>query len=302
MGGLVVGAEQAGFMQIGHARIAMPHHARCVGLFGFVDVGGEHLHAHAARTRPLLADVVDAAAVVAARCQAELQQRRAVGEQLFLQPFGGLPVRLVGHGDALAIGLGQRDGVARLVRGRHAELEREPAGDARVAQALRGGHGAVFGGLAVRVVEHGGHAGVDGLQAADQFCEVVVLGRHRDDRAHLPLLVVRRVLGRTRLDQAAHVDDFPDVAVAVDQARHEDHAFRIDDFGIGRRLQVRADGGNAVAVDQQVTAVQVSQLGVSRQDAGVLDQGVRHVSLGVSKGPRMLTISFRSINGVQRKK
>src|SRR3990172_7495469 len=59
--------------------------------------------------------------------------------------------------------------------------------------------------------------------------------------------------------------------MAVDEPRHHDHASGIDHLGIPG-IQVGADGGDPVAVDEHVAFGQVTDLGIEAEDRASLDQ------------------------------
>ena len=120
----------------------------------------------------------------------------------------------------------------------------------------------------VRPVDQGRDARVERLEGAP-----AVRGQH----------VVGAVVRRELVEDAPEVGDqrevrsagpdrrLPGVAVGVDEARDDDVAGRVDDLRpVGR--DVRPDGRDLVVLDQDARARQLSDVGVDREDDGILDQ------------------------------
>lgn len=137
------------------------------------------------------------------------------------------------------------------------------ASDAGVAECLDGGVGVFAGAGVVGEVEHGGDAAVDRGEGGQPGAGVHVLGS-----------VDRGVAGQGGHDVAAEVVDvrhdpaqlgFPGVPVGVDEAGAEDRAGGIDDHGVAR-AEVGADGGDGVALDEEVAAVDDAEAGVHGDD------------------------------------
>jgi hypothetical protein len=68
------------------------------------------------------------------------------------------------------------------------------------------------------------------------------------------------------------------VHVGIDQARYNDFAAPIDDFGIGGS-NIAANSCNPVTVNQEVACSDIAETIVHGQDRRRPDQGARHVLL-----------------------
>lgn len=116
-------------------------------------------------------------------------------------------------------------------------------------QGVHGGVGVVHGLQAVRPVDDGGHARVEGLHRGEPVAGVDVLG------AELPAVfqvVPDEVLGEGPVGAVAAHRGLPHVAVRVDHARHHDAARGVDlHRPVGDR-QSRTDRRDPVVHDEHV--------------------------------------------------
>src|SRR5690242_10945701 len=121
-------------------------------------------------------------------------------------------------------------------------------------------------------IEDGGDAGIDGTQRANQVPGIHVLravdGREdvQDERqvAHIAL---KRIV---YADVAQ--DAFPQVAVCIHKARHDDHVRGINDFGIVRR-EVWPDRRDFRSFDQHIGAPEVAERAIQGNNTAVPYQG-----------------------------
>ena len=100
------------------------------------------------------------------------------------------------------------------------------------------------------VVLHGGDAAAQHFDRPEQGAHVG-LARRRLEDIKLGRLVEHEYLERQRVEVPFHVVD-RGVEVPVDQARNKEPAAAIDDLGPGFRLEVRADCGNPLTLDEHV--------------------------------------------------
>jgi hypothetical protein len=121
--------------------------------------------------------------------------------------------------------------------------------DAGGGEGVADGVGVCGGRRGVAPVEDGGDARVERFGGTEEGGQLGVGGRVRgEDRAEQRAQVVEE--GHVGADPAQR--RLPDVAVAVDEARHDDHAGGVDDGGAGWGGQAGCDRGDHAAVDQHV--------------------------------------------------
>lgn len=70
------------------------------------------------------------------------------------------------------------------------------------------------------------------------------------------------------------------MGMRVDEARHHDHAARVDALGLGRGVEnTVADGGYPAVFHQYIARVEDAPIGIHGDDRAILDQqGFRHRS------------------------
>ena len=119
--------------------------------------------------------------------------------------------------------------------------EDEPAGDR--FEGVDGGVGVLRGLQAVRPVDGGGDAGVEGLEGGQDVAGVDVLGP--EEPAGLQV-VPDEVLGQRPVGAVAAHRGLPHVPMRVDHAGHDDAAGGVDLHGAGRGGQADADLGDRV--------------------------------------------------------
>src|SRR5690606_39094861 len=138
-------------------------------------------------------------------------------------------------------------------------------------------------------VEHGRHAVREELHGAGARRGREVLGRDVlrhgvDPREVLPAPAVRA--------DAPH-GCLPQVVVRVDEPRHDDRAGAVDHL-VRVEVQALADGGDAAAVDQEVTVLEVAQLLVHREEVGALDQRGGQLAFASTQSARSFSTAARS--------
>ncbi len=116
----------------------------------------------------------------------------------------------------------------------------------------------------VTIVDDARHAGIDRHLAAQVAVVVYGLGLHGDRPHHVP--------GHHRQVGSSDLHRFPQMPMPIAHARHQNHVFCVDQVGVGR-VDVVAHLDDLAAVDQDITAIDVAQLGVHAQDRRTLDKG-----------------------------
>ncbi len=140
---------------------------------------------------------------------------------------------------------------------------------AAVDQRLDGG--VRMGGAAgiVRIVDHAGDAGFDAADRGQVIAGVVILrpvGLGEGEVRRIGIVGKRR---RVRVDEAQR--RFPGMAVTIHKAGHQNGVAPIDHLGIGGG-DIRCDGGDLLAFDQQIAFRQVADPRVHADDGGTLDE------------------------------
>ncbi len=144
----------------------------------------------------------------------------------------------------------------------------ENAAHARLVQRRNGRVGMLRRVLDVRPVEQRGDARVDRAQRADQVSRVGVLGaihRRENPQNVLEIFIEQRVGG----DVAQ--DTFPDMAVRIDESRHDDPFGGVDHLRV-LRAQIRPDRRNFRALDEDIGLPEVTDRGIQREHAPVLQK------------------------------
>ncbi len=234
-----------------------------------VIVDGQNMRLQATDASKGLGRAADRRVLIDGRGQTEAQQVVIAAEQA-AHVLGDAPVVLVRGLAAIGHDLGHGRRPARPEDRMARQLPGERPRQAGVPQALHrllDRLGRVEG---VAEVEHRGDAGIDRQQPARILSQIGVFRRVADVHTHLPVDVV--VDDRRNLGNGAGMDALPDMAVAIDHARHQDHARRVHDLGAvdGQGL---ADSDDLAAFHQHVSPVQLAQLRVQGDDVGVADQG-----------------------------
>ncbi len=132
----------------------------------------------------------------------------------------------------------------------------------------------------VAPVDQRGDAGVDLRQRADQVGDVIVLGVVARGEVAVHVL---EVVGGQPLRADAAQRGLPGMHMGVDEARHDDLVGGVDGF-VGRGSQVAADGLDAIAVEQQLSAFEVPDIRVKRDQPAALDQNAFHDDLQLRRG------------------
>ena len=141
--------------------------------------------------------------------------------------------------------------------------------DAAIEQRFDRGIG--MGGAAgiVRVVDHASDAGIDAAHGGEVIADIVILRPIEfGERQMRGVHVVRK---RRRIGIDAAQLSFPGMAVAIDQAGHDDGIERIDHLRI-RSIDLGRDRGNLAAFDQEIAFHQVADLGVHADDGAAFEQ------------------------------
>ena len=141
--------------------------------------------------------------------------------------------------------------------------------DAAVEQRLDRRVGMGCAARIVRIVDYAGDARIDAAQRGQIIADIVVLrpvrlGERQMRRVHI-------VGERRRIGIDAAQLAFPGMAVAIDQARHDNAIAGVDHL-CARGIDLRRDGQNFGALDQDIAFRQVADLGVHRHDRASLDQ------------------------------
>ncbi len=206
-----------------------------------------------------------------AGAQAEfVRQLQLVGDGVHAGGLGAPESQ--GHGDRAVVaelGADAANGGVDGVGGAPAGAEAEDRPSRRVAQRGDGGV-LVLGGLRdVVPVQHGGHAGVEGLQAAEEGARVDVLGPvvgfDRAVHGHRPL-------GERPVRADASERGLPGVAVVVDEAGHDDPVGRVDHLGV-RRVDAFGDLDDHAVLDEHVTAGEIADSRVHADHGAATEQG-----------------------------
>ncbi|MEU0196227.1 hypothetical protein ABZ250_41520 [Streptomyces afghaniensis] len=167
------------------------------------------------------------------------------------------------------VDLGERVGdVRRPVGG----AVQEDGADPGLGQALDRGVG-VFGRQdVVTEVAEGGRPAVELVQRAGEIADVHVARGVVPDALTVEVSEVlhQRPVGADRAQRR-----LPGVQVGVDQAGHEDATGEVDDFGVGC-LDVFVEGGDAVAVDEDVEVFGVGPVRGHRDDLRSAQQDAAH--------------------------
>ena len=147
--------------------------------------------------------------------------------------------------------------------------------DSRCGQTIDARVGVRRGGVVVAPIGQCGGAAVDLVQRPHQVGNMDVgrLEQGGQSGVHLFEIFDHRPIGRhtaqTRL---------PGVHVGIDQARDDDGATGIDHLGIVG-LDVRGNGGDALAIDQHVALGQVANFWIHRHNGAAADECFGHVRL-----------------------
>ena len=120
----------------------------------------------------------------------------------------------------------------------------------------------------MRPVEQRRHAGVDRLERAEVVPGVDVFGAVGGSE-----LVEhdREVAAEAHIRGDAADDGLPGVTVGVDEPRDDDAIGGVDHLRVAD-VERRRDGGNAVVLDQEVTAEDVPERGIHRQHMATSQQ------------------------------
>src|SRR6185503_10951048 len=140
----------------------------------------------------------------------------------------------------------------------------------------------------VAPVEERGHPVVDLVQRPEQVADADVLGAVTHCQVPMHVAVVIALAHPVGADAAERI--FPGMDVRVDQSRGDDHVPGINNLR-GARADVFSHFHDLAVVNEDVATVDDPDLGIHRDDGGVLDQLPRHDSLRYSKcghgrGPR----------------
>lgn len=148
----------------------------------------------------------------------------------------------------------------------------EERADAALQQAVDGRVGMRGGRIVVAPIDHGGDAGVELAQDADEIGDDDVLRREarRDARMHGVEIFGDRPIGGDATQAG-----LPGMDMRVDQAEHDDAVCGIDDLGVLARDLLR-HRGDARAIDQHVAPAQIRHHIVERDDNAGFDQPTRH--------------------------
>ena len=141
--------------------------------------------------------------------------------------------------------------------------------DAAVEQRLDRRIG--MGGAAriVRIVDHAGDAGVDAADRGEIIADIVVLRPVRFGEGQMRGVHV--VGERRRIGIDAAQLPFPGMAVAVDEARHDDES-RASITCASAALMLGRDGGDFLAFDQEIAFHEVADLGIHADDSATFEQ------------------------------
>ena len=234
--------------------------------------------------------VGDEAVLAPARVRGRHQPKLAGHADVVLHHLPGAPVGTEdrhGQGDAAVVGRqpALADGfeaVARMrdVGERHWVVAahrlggamREHRADAAVGKAVDRALGHLERRDVVAPVDQRGDAGIDLRQRADQVGDVIVLGVVARGQVAVHVL---EVVGGQPLRADAAQRGLPGMHMGVDEARHDDLVGGVDGF-VRRGSQVAADGLDAIAVEQQLSAFEVPDIRVERDQPAALDQNTFH--------------------------
>ena len=103
-------------------------------------------------------------------------------------------------------------------------------------------------GVVMVPVHHGSDAAVDLIQGADQVSDIDIFRPEEHRQAGMD---GAKIVGARPIATDSAQSGLPGMDMPVDQARHDDHARRIDDFGGFTGCEVGAHCDDLVVLDQE---------------------------------------------------
>src|ERR1043166_1917118 len=125
----------------------------------------------------------------------------------------------------------------------------------------------------MRVVDDAGDAGVDAAEGGDQVADVMIV---RTVMARETVVRRRHIFADRAVGNNSSKLSFPRVTVRVDEAWNDDRVGGVDHLSVRRRFQLtgRRDAGDLLSFDQHVSAGEIADFWIHRDDGPTFDQDV----------------------------